>query len=85
MGGTAPSRTDPGTAELCSMAFLERLLTGGLGRGPGEDMRGRGGVAALWGFISSGIGGVGTGCGFEDLRFSAGCQHCLIYCRGAVC
>ena len=47
MGGTAPSRTDPGTAEVCSTAFLERLLFNGLGRGPGEDGRGRGGVAAL--------------------------------------
>ena len=67
------------------MPFLERLVTGTFVRGPGEDARGRGGVTALRDDNSSGIGGVGSGCGFEDLRLSAWCQQCLIYCRGAVC
>ncbi len=70
MGGTAPSRTEPASADACTTCFLDRLLFGALGRGPGEETRGIGGVAALDG-DSSGIGGVGIGAGFEYLRFSA--------------
>ena len=42
-----------------STCFLARLLLLGLGRG--EAARG-GGVAVLWGVVSSGIGGVGIDC-----------------------
>ena len=69
MGGTAPSRTEAASVDVCTTCFLERLLLGALGRGPGEETRGIGGVAALDG-DSSGIGGVGIGAGFEYLRFS---------------
>ena len=68
MGGTAPSRTEAASVDVCTTCFLERLF-GALGRGPGEETRGIGGVAALDG-DSSGIGGVGIGAGFEYLRFS---------------
>ena len=69
MGGTAPSRTEPVSVDVCTTCFLERLLLEALGRGPGEETRGMGGVAALDG-DSSGIGGVGIEAGFEYLRFS---------------
>ena len=70
MGGTAPSRTEAVSVDVCTTCFLERLLFVALGRGPGEETRGIGGVAALDG-DSSGIGGVGIGAGFVYLRFSA--------------
>ena len=69
IGGTAPSRTEAASVDVCTTCFLERLVLGALGRGPGEETRGIGGVAALDG-DSSGIGGVGIGAGFEYLRFS---------------
>ena len=68
IGGTAPPRTEAASVDVCTTCFLERLF-GALGRGPGEETRGIGGVAALDG-DSSGIGGVGIGAGFEYLRFS---------------
>lgn len=64
MGGTAPSRTDPGPWEAWSTVFLDLLL---LGFGRGETLRGAGGVATLCGITSSGIGGVGMGGGLTDL------------------
>ena len=66
MGGTAVF-AGCGAWSTC---FLVRLLLLGLGRG--EATRG-GGVAVLWGVISSGIGGVGIDC-WEAFRFSGGRQ-----------
>lgn len=73
MGGTAPSRTDPGACEVWSTVFFERLLFGGFGRGPGDDVPGAGGVAAFgdllpsldmrWGVISSRMVGEAIGIG----------------------
>ncbi len=65
MGGTVVF-AGRGASSIC---FLLRLLLLGLGRG--ETTRG-GGVALLWGVISSGMGGVGIGC-CEAFRFSGWC------------
>ena len=63
MGGTAVF-AGSGAWSICFLVRL--LLLGGLSRG--EAARG-GGVAALWAVISSGIGGVGSGC-WEAFRLS---------------
>ena len=52
IGGTAPSRTDPGACDVWLTAFLDCLFIGGFGRDLGDCWREGGGVIAFDSLLS---------------------------------